>query len=52
VKPVWRRKIRITDKKERLVQIPSEISIDTDYLYVTVEDGKIILWPPESKDSG
>ena len=47
LKPIWKRKIRITDKNEKLIAIPPQIPIDTDYLYITVEDGKIILSPSE-----
>jgi len=48
--PRWKRKVRYTARGEKFIQIPPEIPIDAEYLYVTVEDGKIILSPPDIEE--
>ena len=49
--PIWKRKVRITDKNEKLIQVPSEISIDAKYLYVSIEDEKIALFLPNMEET-
>ena len=46
IQPVWRRKLRKFGN-EKVIGLPNEIveSIDSDYVILTVENGRIVIVP-------
>lgn len=54
MRPVWKRKIRTTDKNEKLVQIPPEIPIEAQEVFLWVEGDKLVisLRKPEEVEGG
>mgnify|MGYP000159066187 CR=1 FL=1 len=54
MKPFWKRKVRKTVKGEKIIQIPPEIPIEAQEVFLWVEGDKLVISPrkPEEVEGG